>query len=81
MNMNAPAADRCPLASVGRRQWGVAVLRSGRSAGPVGRDQASRPEPQKVSFQLLRRPVSEAATSWTRSFQVPLATSLEAFTE
>lgn len=35
---------------------------------------------QNVSFQLLIRPVSCAATSCTRSFQVPLATSLEAFT-
>jgi len=35
---------------------------------------------QKVSFQLLIVPVSEAATSWTRSFQVPLAVSLEAST-
>lgn len=74
--MEAPAADRCPLASVGRRQWGVAVLRSGPAAGV----RAWRPGSQKVSFQLLSRPVSEAATSWTRSFQVPLATSLEAFT-
>ncbi|AIS01153.1 hypothetical protein SGLAU_26075 [Streptomyces glaucescens] len=35
---------------------------------------------QNVSFQLLSRPVSCAATSRTRSFQVPLATSPEAFT-
>ena len=33
-----------------------------------------------MSFQLLIVPVSEAATSWTRSFQVPLAVSLEAST-
>lgn len=33
-----------------------------------------------VSFQLLMRPTSCAATSWTFSFQVPLATSDEALT-
>lgn len=35
---------------------------------------------QKVSFQLLIRPVSAEATSWTRSFQVPLAVSPDAST-
>lgn len=33
-----------------------------------------------VSFQLLMRPTSCAATSWTFNFQVPLATSDEAST-
>ncbi|GAA3375891.1 hypothetical protein GCM10020367_45450 [Streptomyces sannanensis] len=35
---------------------------------------------QKESFQLLILPVSNLATSRTRSFQVPAATSLEALT-
>ncbi len=42
--------------------------------------QSSFNGPQKVSFQLLILPVSAEATSWTRSFHVPLAVSLEAFT-
>ncbi len=41
---------------------------------------SSRPSAQKVSFQLLSLPVSCAAVSWTRSFQVPFAVSLDAFT-
>ncbi len=40
----------------------------------------SRLMAQKVSFQPLSVPVSCAAVSWTRSFQVPLAVSEEAFT-
>ncbi|GGY16366.1 hypothetical protein GCM10010384_23070 [Streptomyces djakartensis] len=35
---------------------------------------------QKVSVHPLSVPVSCAAVSWTRSFQVPLALSPEAFT-
>lgn len=35
---------------------------------------------QKVRFQASILPVSEAALSLTRSFQVPFATSEEAFT-
>lgn len=54
--------------------------------GPADAPSASAGPPafggvtQNVSFQLFRVPVSWAAVSWTRSFQVPLAVSLEAFT-
>ncbi len=49
---------------------------------PALSSKAARGElPQNVNCQLLSLPVSCAAVSWTRSFQVPLAVSPEAFTE
>lgn len=61
-----------------------------RGVDPPGAAQSAcaiEPEPGQgsevygnVSFQLLMRPTSCAATSWTFSFQVPLATSDEALT-
>jgi len=47
------------------------------AAAVRGRCRALR---QKVRFQASILPVSEAALSLTRSFQVPFATSEEAFT-
>lgn len=65
---NERRGGRRPLASAAPVGGGGLKL----SAWSVGR--------QKVSFQLLSLPVSAEATSWTRSFHVPLAVSLEALT-
>ena len=70
-------------AHTGRSGFGPTPLpRSGPAAGEVARDLPRLPDPgQNWSDQELIRPVSRAATSWTRSFQTPFATSPEAFTE
>jgi len=59
------------------------VRERGAALGGLPRDGAPRCATRfygKVSFQLLMYPVSAAALSWTRSSQVPLAASAEAFT-
>ncbi len=75
-----PADARSHRSAAGSGGW--------RCVGPAGQP-GSEGQPglrrsagaQKVSFQLLSVPVSWEATSWTRSFQVPFAVSLDAFTE
>lgn len=67
---------------VRRQTW---VRRSGELVHPERRSLYVLPSSPvraygNVSFQLLMRPTSCAATSWTFSFQVPLATSDEALT-
>lgn len=65
---------------------GNAVLSSlGRTVGEVGQVIATGPTPltppgQKVMVNPSIEPVSNLKTSWTLSFQVPLAFSLEAST-
>lgn len=79
MNWWAPKRDsgwveEVALPDTRGRRTGRPVPHPHRPAHPLGEFA------QKVSFQPLSVPVSCAAVSWTRSFQVPLADSEEAFT-
>ena len=71
-----------PAQAAGTRTIGAANANPGRSRGSLATQAAvpGRAGDQKVTLQVSMRPVSCAALSLTRSYQVPLSGSLDRFT-